>query len=67
MEYYKLKNGNDSNYKLMIDKENFYSKPIHLQVAEITNVYEEVNEKEYCRRRQDRIEDDWIVDDGKLF
>lgn len=67
MEYYKLKNGNDSNCKLMIDKENFYSKPIHLQVAEITNVYEEVNEKEYCRRRQDRIEDDWIVDDGKLF
>lgn len=33
------------------------------EVSEVANVYEEVDEKEYCRRRQDRLEDDWIVDD----
>ncbi|KAG0710422.1 DNA polymerase alpha catalytic subunit [Chionoecetes opilio] len=32
-------------------------------VSGVANVYEEVDEKEYSRRRQDRLEDDWIIDD----
>ena len=28
-------------------------------------MYEEVDEKEYSRRRRDKMEDDWIVDDGE--
>lgn len=39
--------------------------PFDFQVSAVDNVYEEVNEKEYCKRRQDRLEDDWIVDDGR--
>lgn len=46
---------------------NFYLNSIDLQVSQVENVYEEVNEKEYCRRRQDRLEDDWIVDDGRWW
>ncbi|ROT82337.1 putative DNA polymerase alpha catalytic subunit-like [Penaeus vannamei] len=33
------------------------------EVSELVNVYEEVDEREYSQRRQDRLEDDWIVDD----
>ncbi|KAF2357713.1 DNA polymerase alpha catalytic subunit N-terminal domain [Trinorchestia longiramus] len=33
------------------------------QVSEVAPVYEEVDEREYCRRRQDKMEKDWIVDD----
>ena len=36
-----------------------------MQVNEVVNVYEEVDEREYSKRRQDRLEEDWIVDDGK--
>ena len=35
-----------------------------LQVSDVDNVYEVVDEKEYSERRQERLEDDWIVDDG---
>ena len=35
-----------------------------MQVPEIANVYEEVDEKEYSKRRRDKMEDDWIIDDG---
>lgn len=35
-------------------------------MSSVANVYEEVDEKEYSKRRQERLEDDWIVDDGKL-
>lgn len=34
------------------------------EVSEVVNVYEEVDEKEYSKRRQNRLEDDWLVDDG---
>lgn len=33
------------------------------EISEVVNVYEEVDEREYSKRRQDRLEDDWIVDD----
>ncbi|XP_068206264.1 DNA polymerase alpha catalytic subunit-like [Palaemon carinicauda] len=33
------------------------------EVNDVMNVYEEVDEREYSKRRQDRLEDDWIVDD----
>lgn len=33
-------------------------------LTEVDNIYEEVDEKEYSRRVQQRQEDDWIIDDG---
>uniref|UniRef100_A0A6A7FRZ6 DNA polymerase n=1 Tax=Hirondellea gigas TaxID=1518452 RepID=A0A6A7FRZ6_9CRUS len=33
------------------------------EVSTVSDVYEEVDEREYIRRRQDKIQDDWIVDD----
>lgn len=33
------------------------------EVSEVDDVYEEVDEREYSKRRQDKLEDDWIVDD----
>ncbi|KAK7084492.1 DNA polymerase alpha catalytic subunit [Halocaridina rubra] len=33
------------------------------EVSDIVNVYEEVDEREYSKRRQDRLEEDWIIDD----
>ncbi|KAK4326034.1 hypothetical protein Pmani_003411 [Petrolisthes manimaculis] len=33
------------------------------EVSSVANVYEELDEKEYSKRRQERLEDDWIVDD----
>lgn len=38
-----------------------------IQVSSVANVYEEVDEREYSKRRQERLEDDWIVDDGRLL
>lgn len=31
---------------------------------DVEDVYEEVDEAEYARRVQERLDDDWIVDDG---
>lgn len=36
------------------------------QVEEFTSVYEEVDEEQYSKMVQERQEDDWIIDDGKL-
>ncbi|XP_076048772.1 DNA polymerase alpha catalytic subunit [Oratosquilla oratoria] len=33
------------------------------EVSDLQNVYEEVDEKDYSKKRQERLEDDWIVDD----
>ncbi|XP_042236184.1 DNA polymerase alpha catalytic subunit-like [Homarus americanus] len=33
------------------------------EIAGVKNVYEEVDEREYSKRRQDRLEEDWIIDD----
>ena len=38
-----------------------------LQVSEIENVYDEVNEDVYSDKVQQRLDDDWIVDDGVYF
>uniref|UniRef100_UPI00089DB258 DNA polymerase alpha catalytic subunit n=1 Tax=Ciona intestinalis TaxID=7719 RepID=UPI00089DB258 len=37
---------------------------IKYEVSEIENVYDELNEGDYCDKVQQRLEDDWIVDDG---
>lgn len=44
-----------------------YSFSFVFKVGNVNKVYEEVEEKEYIKRRQDRMESDWIVDDGKHF
>lgn len=36
------------------------------QVEEFTSVYEEVDEDQYSKMVQERQEDDWIIDDGRL-
>merc|ERR1739838_1020033 len=33
------------------------------EISEMEDVYEEVDEREYSKRRQDKLQDDWIVDD----
>ncbi|XP_045609445.1 DNA polymerase alpha catalytic subunit [Procambarus clarkii] len=33
------------------------------EVSGVVNVYDEVDEREYSKRRQDRLEADWIIDD----
>ena len=35
-------------------------------IEDVDNVYEEVDEREYSRRVQERQEDDWIIDDGVI-
>uniref|UniRef100_H2Y7K6 DNA polymerase n=1 Tax=Ciona savignyi TaxID=51511 RepID=H2Y7K6_CIOSA len=37
---------------------------IKYEVSEIENVYDEINEGDYSEKVQQRLEDDWIVDDG---
>ncbi|CAL4103579.1 unnamed protein product, partial [Meganyctiphanes norvegica] len=46
---------------ILIDLLN--SKHDRCSVAEMEDVYEEVDEREYSKRRQDKLQDDWIVDD----
>lgn len=48
----------------MFEPHNAKRRVLLCQVADVTPVYEEVDEKEYSRRRRDKMEDDWIVDDG---
>ena len=38
-----------------------------LQVGDLCDVYEEVDEGEYSKIVQDRQDDDWIIDDGKVW
>ena len=37
----------------------------YTQVSDVQNVYDEVDEQDYSDRVQRRLDDDWIVDDGK--